>query len=119
MADAFGMFVGVVGFSSNALNVVRVNGRLILNNGSHRAYALQKAGLRFVPAIVQNVTHQDELALFPALKEQPDMYLTARRPPLPKDYLDPSLHIVIELPRRLRQVCISYGVEITDAPAME
>jgi hypothetical protein len=109
----------VVGFSSNALNVVRANGRLILSNGSHRAYALRKAGVTLVPAVVQEVGHLDELALFPAIKEHADMYLTARRPPLLKDYFDTSLHTIIELPRRLRQVRISYGVEVTDAPAMD
>jgi len=109
----------LVGFGSNALNVVRVNDRLILNNGSHRAYALRKAGVRFVPAVVQNVTRPDELALLPAISERPDMYLTGPRPPLLKDYLDASLHIVIELPRRLRQVRITYGIEVTDAPAMD
>jgi hypothetical protein len=33
-----------VGYGSNYLNVVSVNGRLVLNNGSHRAYALRDAG---------------------------------------------------------------------------
>jgi hypothetical protein len=107
-----------VGYSSNALNVVQVNGRLILSNGSHRAYALRKAGFSRVPAVIQKVSHRDELDLFPAVKQQADMYLVDPRPPLLKDYFDPELHTIIELPRRLRQVRISYGVEVTEAPAV-
>jgi hypothetical protein len=109
----------VVGFSSNALNLVRVNGRLILNNGSHRAYALRDAGQTRVPAVVQEVTRREELTLFPLVSEHTDVYLDAPRPPMLKDYFDPALHTVIELPRRLRQVRVGYGVEVSDAPAME
>ncbi len=108
-----------IGYGTNALNVVNVSGRVVLNNGSHRAYALRAAGLMHVPAIVQQVSHPEELAFFPALKENADVYLAAPRPPLLKDYFDPQLHTVIDLPRRLRQVRVTFGVEPTDVPAMD
>ena len=51
-----------VGYSVNALSVANVNGRLILNNGSHRAYALRSAGITRVPALVQAITREDQLS---------------------------------------------------------
>lgn len=50
-----------IGYGINLLAAIRVNGRLILNNGSHRAYALRQAGITHVPCLVQNVTRRDEL----------------------------------------------------------
>jgi hypothetical protein len=48
-----GDLVGVVGigvgFGSNFLNAIYAENRLILNNGSHRAYALRKLGITRVP----------------------------------------------------------------------
>src|SRR5437660_5658868 len=60
-----GDLVGVVGigvgFGSNFLNAIYAEHRLILNNGSHRAYALRKLGITHVPCIVQHVSSRDEL----------------------------------------------------------
>src|SRR5438094_7559695 len=54
-----GNLVGVVGiavgFGSNFLNAVCAENRIILNNGSHRAYALRDMGFTHVPCIVQHV----------------------------------------------------------------
>ena len=38
-----------IGFGSNFLHVIRAEGRMVLNNGSHRAYALRKVGITHVP----------------------------------------------------------------------
>jgi len=35
--------------------------RLILNNGSHRAFTLRQMGVTHVPCIVQHVSSRDEL----------------------------------------------------------
>src|SRR5437879_6537951 len=59
-----GDLVGVVGigvgFVSNLLNAIYAENRLILNNGSHRAYALRKLGITHAPCIVQHVSSRDE-----------------------------------------------------------
>ncbi len=69
-----GNLVGVVGiavgFGSNFLNAVYAEKRLILNNGSHRAYALRRMGITHVPCIVQHVSSRDELDLVAARLEQ-------------------------------------------------
>src|SRR5207244_10201923 len=50
-----------VGFGSNFLNAIHVENRLILNNGSHRAFSLRHLGLTHVPCIVQHVSSREEL----------------------------------------------------------
>jgi hypothetical protein len=107
-----------IGYGTNAVNVVRINGRLILNNGSHRAYALRAAGIGRVPVVVQEVTRQEELVFIPPVKQSPELYLAATRPPMLKDYFDAQLHTVLEVPRRLRQVRLTFGIEATDTPSV-
>src|SRR5437867_5872131 len=87
----FACIVLTIGFGSNYLNALEVEGRLVLNNGSHRAYALRDMGLTHAPCIVQQVTRRDELDLVAGgdLQANSDRYLKAPRPPLLKDYLDP------------------------------
>src|SRR5207244_6337285 len=50
-----------VGFGSNFLNAIHVENRLILNNGSHRAFSLRHLGLTHVPCIVQDVSSRQGL----------------------------------------------------------
>jgi hypothetical protein len=105
-----------VGYGVNALSVVNINGRLILNNASHRAYALKAAGATHVPAIVHDLTREHELALIPAVQQNRELYLQSPRPPMLKDYFNPTLHEMIEVPRRARQVRLQFGMEALDAP---
>ena len=108
-----------VGFGSNYLNALHVDGRLILNNGSHRAYALRDLGLTEVPCIVQTVTRRDELELVASgdFQRAPDRYLKAHRPPLLKDYFDPNLRKIVLVQRKNRLVRVQIAVEQSDVPA--
>src|SRR5439155_26670158 len=60
-----GNLVGVVGlavgFGSNFMNALYAEKRLILDNGSHRAYAIREMGFTHVPCIVQHVSSRDEV----------------------------------------------------------
>jgi hypothetical protein len=117
-----GPIVGVValmvGYGSNYLNAVHVENRLVLNNGSHRAFALREAGIKQVPCIVQHVSRREELELvLPNLHQRPELYLTPPRPPVLKDYFDEKLRKLVRVPRRLRHVRITFGVEQLDLPA--
>jgi hypothetical protein len=105
-----------VGYGVNALNVLSVNGRLILNNGSHRAYALRAAGVTHAPAVVQTIARPDQLNIVPQVQQNLEMYLGGTRPPMLKDYFNPELNEVIYAPRKLRQVRVQFGVEQLDAP---
>jgi hypothetical protein len=113
--------VGVaVGFGSNFLNAIHVENRLILNNGSHRAYALRDLGFTHAPCIVQFASSRDELDVVASgdLKEHPDLYVRNPRPPLLKDYFDPKLRKIAPVRRRLRQVTVKFEVDEAFVPAL-
>ena len=119
-----GNFVGVVGiavgFGSNFLNAIHAEGRLILRNGSHRAYMLYKRGFRHVPCIIQHVKSREELDLVgsPELERHPDLFLKHPRPPMLRDYFNPALCKFMEVQSRLHQVTVEFGVEETELPAL-
>jgi hypothetical protein len=113
--------VGVaVGFGSNFLNAIHAENRLILNNGSHRAYALRDLGFTHAPCIVQFASCRDELEVIASsdLRENPDLYLKHPRPPMLKDYFDAKLRKITPVRRRLRQVTIKFEVDEAFIPAL-
>lgn len=108
----------VVGYGVNHLHVLSVGGRLILNNGHHRACALYAAGYRHVPCVVQQITHPDEIDLHApaAVSRNPAFYLTDPRPPLIGDYFDPALTHRVNLHLTSKHVRVSYSVDQRDMP---
>jgi hypothetical protein len=109
-----------VGFGSNFLNALYADRRLILNNGSHRAYALRALGLTHVPCIIQHVSNRDELDAVAAsdVLEEREFYLGHPRPSMLRDYFDPRLHFVMPVHRRLHQVTVSFEVEENYLPML-
>jgi hypothetical protein len=118
-----GNLVGVlglaVGFGSNFMNAIYAEKRLILNNGSHRAYALRNMGITHVPCIVQHLSSLDQLDVLASsdVVDNPDFYLKHPRPSMLKDYFNPRLYKVMPVNRRLRQVIVRFQVEESDVPA--
>jgi len=108
-----------VGHGSNLLNAFHVDGRLVRNNGSHRAYALRDMGVSQAPCVVQHITRRDELDLIGSqdLQLNPDRYLKSARPPVLKDYFDERLRKVVQVPRKNRLLRVSFTVEQTEIPA--
>ncbi|HYZ86173.1 MAG TPA: hypothetical protein VE621_17310 [Bryobacteraceae bacterium] len=108
-----------VGFGSNFLNAVYAENRLILNNGSHRAYALRKLGVKRVPCIIQHVSTRHELQVVATshVGQDPDSYLKSPRPLMLKDYFDPRLHQVIPVHKSVRQVTVRFEIDETFVPA--
>ena len=119
-----GALVGVVGlavgFGTNFLNAIRAENRLILNNGSHRAYALRDMGFTHVPCVIQHVTTRDELDVVAAsaIRQDPDAYLKHPRPSMLKDYFNPELRKVMPVNRRVRQITVKWQVEEEYIPAV-
>ena len=119
-----GNLVGVVGasvgFGSNFMNAIYAEKRLILNNGSHRAFTLRQMGVTHVPCIVQHVPSRDELEVVASssVRRNPDLYLKHVRPPMLKDYFDPQLRMVLPVHRRLRQITVRFEVEEDFVPAL-
>jgi hypothetical protein len=95
-----------------------MNGRLVLNNGSHRAVALREAGITHAPCLIQRVSRPDELAIMnEELANHQDRYFKDPRPPVLKDYLDPLLRKLVAVPRKYRQITMQFGVQPLDVPA--
>jgi hypothetical protein len=109
-----------VGFGSNFLNAVLVDGRLILHNGSHRAYTLHKLGVTHAPCIVQHVSTRAELELVAPsrVRSDTDAYLKHPRPSMLRDYRNPELHVVLESRPRVHTVTVRLRVEQDWVPAL-
>jgi len=119
-----GNMVGIVGlavgFGSNFVNAIYAENRLILNNGSHRVYALRSLGITHVPCIVQHARSREELGVLAstAVTGAPNFFLQDPRPMMVKDYFDPRLRKVMAVRRRLRQVTVKFSVDVAFVPAL-
>ena len=117
--DLAGVVGLAVGFGSNFLNAIYAENRLILTNGSHRAFVLRKLGVTHVPCIIQHVSLREKLEVVAdsEVVQNPDYYLKHPRPSMLKDYFNPKLHKVMPVQRQLRQVTIKFEVEQGNVPA--
>jgi hypothetical protein len=106
----------VVGYGSNYLNVISAEGRLVLHNGSHRAYALRDLGFTHVPCVIQKASSRQELSSVAAgaLLKNPDYYLKEPRPPVLKDFFNPRLRELLRLSPIERHVKVRFAVETYD-----
>ena len=102
-----------VGYGSNYLSALAVEGRLVLLNGSHRAYALRAAGQTHAPCLIQRVSGPEELREIIGDGHQ----VTAARPPLFKDYFDERLRLIVNAPTLVRQVRVGFDLSVEDLPA--
>jgi hypothetical protein len=110
-----------LGYGSNYLSALSVGSRLVLQNGSHRAYALRAAGQTHVPCLVQHISRREELRAIVGdghpLMAPGENILTTARPPLFKDYFDDQLRMIVSVPASLRQVQVGFNLNVTDQPA--
>lgn len=119
-----GNLIGVIGFAagfgSNFLNAVYTHNRLILNNGSHRAYALHDLGVTHVPCLIQHVHSMDELDVVATTEivEDPDYFLKHPRPAMLRDYFNPELRRSLKVQRKLREITVRFSFDESDIPAM-
>ena len=109
----------ILGYGSNFLSAIQIEGRLIIINGSHRAYALRDKGVTHVPCVIQRLSRRDELevVLHGEVSAKPDLFLKAARPPLLKDYFDPALRKLVQVARKNRLIKVTFGIEQSDIPA--
>lgn len=93
-----GLFIGM-GF--NVMSALRYRNRLILTNGTHRAFTLRQHGLTHAPCLVIDAEHDDDLDLAGVreVRGQIERFARLPRPPLLKDYFDPELRWTVPVPR--------------------
>lgn len=110
-----------LGYGSNYLSALSVGSRLVLHNGSHRAYALRAAGQTHAPCLVQHISRHEELRAIVGdghpLTAPGENILTTGRPPLFKDYFDEQLRMIVSVPASLRQIQVGFNLNVTDQPA--
>ena len=111
----------MVGYGSNFLNAIELDGRLLLHNGHHRAYALRSAGVTHAPCLLRKVTRRDELNLVASTDTaaDPGFYFKAARPPLLKDFFNPSLRKMLKVRRLLRAVEITFETKEYEMQAFQ
>lgn len=106
----------LVGYGSPQVNVFKVGGRVILNNGFHRLYALRSRGVTTAPVVVQHITNS-ALELPPVIAGLPSQYQTqAPRPSMMKDFLNPKFTREVKLKARDRSVQIQWNINQVDIP---
>ncbi len=106
----------VLGFGASPVNVLNVNGRMVLNNGFHRVYALRQMGVTHIPVIVQKVIN-------PSL-DIPSIYgrnlkeymFNAERLPLIKEYFDDELTITLKTKIKRKAIKITLHVDEFTVP---
>jgi hypothetical protein len=103
------------GYGLNLLHALELGGRLVLFNGSHRAYALRSRDVRWAPCVVQPVAPQEVLptvANTPMLQNLHE-FLASPRPPLLRDYFDSQLHVRLRSrpTRRIIRVRVTLEVD--------
>ncbi len=109
--------ISFVGYGASPVNVFHANGRVILNNGFHRIYAIRSRGITHVPVVVQHVQNP-ALELPDVIAGLPKTYLlTAPRPVLMKDFLVDDFSIALRFADRLKTITINVSVGQHDVPA--
>jgi hypothetical protein len=105
-----------VGYGAAAMNVFKIGGRYILNNGFHRAFALRKRRVTHIPVVVQHITNWS-LELPQVLIGLPTTYLvTAPRPSLVKDFFNNEISRELSMKSRDRSVQIQWNLSQVDVP---
>ena len=110
---ALGGVALALGHSCNLLEVVRHGGRLVLNNGHHRAQALRLAGHTHAPCLIQVCASQDDLVQVAQseIMRNNDLYFESARPPMLRDFCNPELTHQAATPQLRREIRISFRVE--------
>lgn len=103
-----------VGYGSGSINVLKVNGRIVLNNGFHRIYALRKKGITRIPVVVQNIGNPELEFPTRMLNLTKDYLLKHTRPVLVKDFFNNDLTKVFKRKEMIRTVRIDFGADTTD-----
>jgi hypothetical protein len=119
VGDIVSMLGLAIGFGSNFMNALYAENRLILHNGSHRAYTLRKMGFTHAPCIVQHVPSREaiDVAASPDVRPDIEIYLTHARPPMLRDYFNPQLFKMLSFQRRLQQITVRFDVSEAEVPA--
>jgi hypothetical protein len=113
MGHALGMIGVFVGFPVNFLSAVGFENRLILSNGSHRAYLLRQLGFTHAPCLVRQAACEEEVEFLASaeVKQNIRLYTKSPRPPLFRDYLDAAISKIVRVPRFHRNLQVQINTQ--------
>jgi hypothetical protein len=106
----------ILGYGGSTVNAFRVGDRMILNNGFHRLYTLQKLGITHAPMVVQEV-RRPKLELPAQITEFPRDYLVEDpRPALMKEFSDERLTCDVHQRGFMKALQVGWGVNESLVP---
>jgi hypothetical protein len=106
-----------VGYGTAPVNVLYAGGRLILNNGFHRVFALRSIGITKIPVVVQHIRNP-QLEFPPQVVGLPKEYLlTHPRPVLVGDFFKDDLAITLKVRDRIKTVTVNVVAGQHDVPS--
>jgi hypothetical protein len=109
--------ISFVGYGGAPVNVLQAGGKVVLNNGFHRVYALRSLGVGEIPVVVQQVRNI-QLEFPPTVAGLPREYLLgAPRPVLLKDFFDPDFAITLKVRERVKMVTVGIGLSQHEVPS--
>ncbi len=106
-------YVGLpIGFGSNFFTGISYGDRILLHNGYHRAYAMRACGITHAPCIIQTVTRRDEIevAATRQVADDPSFYFASKRPPLLKDFFDPTIASVFNVHATKKMIEVTFEI---------
>ena len=86
-----------VGYGTGSMNAYSANGRMILLNGFHRAYALRRKGIKKIPLLVKKIGNTDLEFPDEIKKLKKDYLLKHPRPILMKDFFNDDIVRVFKM----------------------
>ena len=109
--------VSFVGYGGAPVNIFHVGGRLIINNGFHRVYALRSNGVTKIPVVLQTVNNW-QLEVPPQVGGLPREYLLSHpRPVMMKDFFEKDFCITLKAKDRVKIITIQTNAGQFDAPS--
>jgi len=105
-----GMFGFAVGIANSLVQVVKVNNRYFIRDGTHRAYGFLSNGINLVPVLYREFNSINDMGLPQGLF--PAEILIGNKPPRLIDYFDDSVSGIAEFIRPTKVVVV-HGLETT------
>jgi hypothetical protein len=105
----FGFAIGV---QPSMMQVVRVQDRLLLRDGYHRAHALLLRGIHEVPVLFREFPSVEELGIGPGMLVHGE--ILGDRPPTLSDYFDDEVAASVRLPSA-QKIVVVQALELTPA----
>src|SRR5205807_9374659 len=109
--------ISFIGYGGAPINVLLSGGRIVLNNGFHRVYALRTMGVVEIPVVIQHVGNP-QLEFPPQVAGLPKEYLLGvSRPVVMKDFFEDGFTISLKVRDRIKMVTVGIVLNQYDIPA--